>query len=90
MLNNYFHYLLINGRKIYNLPSGIPSFQSHHQASTTPLLKKEHLNTFLNSIDRSTPMGLRTYATVLYRYEEALRRNIGCRWFLKLLRRYCT
>jgi site-specific recombinase XerD len=73
MLNNYFRYLEMSGIKTHGLSIGIPSFHSKHKAVSPNLLTKEALSVFLNTIDRSTPMGKRTYASILCQADLGLR-----------------
>jgi site-specific recombinase XerD len=73
MLNCYFRFSLMNGKKIGNLQVGIPSFQSSYNSPPVEIIERDEINMLLNAVDRSTPVGKRTYASILCQIDLCLR-----------------
>ncbi len=73
MLNNYFRFSLLNGKKIGNLQVGIPSFHSSYNAPPAEIIERDEIGLLLNAIDRSSPIGKRTYASILCQIDLCMR-----------------
>ena len=73
MLNCYFRFSQMNGKNIGNLQVGIPSFQSSYSAPPAEIIDRDEINLLLNTIDRSTPIGKRTYASILCQIDLCMR-----------------
>lgn len=73
MLNCYFRFSLMNGKKIGSLQVGIPSFHSSHNALPAEIISRSEINLLLDAIDRSGPVGKRTYASILCQIDLCMR-----------------
>lgn len=73
MLNCYFRFSMMNGKKIGSVQIGIPSFHSSYNAPPAEMIERSEINILLDAIDRSSPVGKRTYASILCQIDLCMR-----------------
>jgi len=65
VLRKYFRFLELNGASVTHLSSAIPKFPCNRRSLSPNIVSKDEFETLLESVDRSTPLGKRTYASIL-------------------------
>jgi len=64
-LRSYFRFLQIQGWKVDRLLENVPSHQFSRRVLSPKIVSSNDLKTLLRSVDKSTEIGKRTYATIL-------------------------
>ena len=72
-LKRYFTYLEIHGLQTEHLSRAIPRFSTGPRSLAPETISQQELESLLQSLDRSTPRGKRTYASILCMVELGMR-----------------
>jgi len=64
-LRGYFQFLKVEGQDTEKLIEAVPTISVQHRHLTHDVVKKDILELLLNSVDKTTSLGKRTYASIL-------------------------